>query len=278
MEFPTRLFSIAALLFPLSLALSTVGCSSTPPQNEEPEETVEVVSTGEAGAETEGSDEDFDEFEEFEEEFGEEAGVQEEVFDPLMTVNRGIYQFNDFFYCRAWRPAAVGYARIVPEQVRIAIARAYNNFRTPPHFGNSLLQLKFKKAGLELGRLIVNSTIGIVGFFDPADSFFGWRDPSEEDFGQTLAYWGVGEGFPIVFPLLGPSNLRDGLGIVSDSFAHPIVYFVPGWVTVSVASGYHFNRSSLKLGQYESFKREALDPYTFFRDLYQQNRQKEIGE
>lgn len=223
------------------------------------------------------SEEDAEEFDEFGDEFGDEV-EDDEVFDPLSGFNRGIYHFNDKFYFWVWRPAAKGYRFIVPEPVRVAIDRAHKNFRTPIRFANSLFQLKFKKAGSELGRLIVNSTIGIGGLFDPADAFFDWRPPGPEDFGQTLAYYGVGDGFPIVLPFLGPSNLRDGLGMIPDSFSHPIVYFVPVWVTVSIVADDKFNYSSLHLGEYESFKNDALDPYTFFRDIYKQNREKKIAE
>ena len=218
------------------------------------------------------------EFEEFEEEFGKEFEEPEEIFDPLFGYNWLMYHFNDRFYLWLWQPVAKGYAFIVPEVARVAVNRAYKNARTPVRFANALFQLKFKKAGTEFGRLLVNSTIGIGGLFDPADAFFDWRAPSPEDFGQTLGHYGVGGGFPLVLPLLGPKNLRDALGLIPDTFMYPEVYFISALASVAISSGEHFDRSSLHIGEYESLKEHALDPYTFFRDAYEQNREKKIQE
>jgi phospholipid-binding lipoprotein MlaA len=220
---------------------------------------------------------DFDDFDEFDE-FDEEIELRGEVFDPISGFNRGIFYFNDKVYLWVWEPAAKGYRFIVPQAARVAINNGYKNFNTPPRFLNACLQLKGTKAGVEMGRFVVNSTVGILGLFDAADYFFELRAPSPEDFGQTLGHYGIGGGFPIVLPLLGPSNLRDGIGRVADSFAQPVTYFVAYWATVGLTAGDEFNYSSLHIGEYESLKSDALDPYTLFRDAYQQRREKQIQE
>jgi len=223
-------------------------------------------------------DDGFDEFAEFDEfeDFGDAEAV--EVYDPLSGFNRVMFAFNDKVYVWVWNPIAKSWRFIVPEPARVALDRAYENILAPPRLINALFQLKFKKAGTEFGRLLVNSTLGIGGLFDPADAWFGWHAPSPEDFGQTLASYGVGEGFPLVLPFLGPSNLRDGFGLIPDGFMIPIYYITetPGDVAIWVGSG--MNYTSLHIGEYESLKGDALDAYTLFRDAYQQNRLKKIEE
>ncbi len=219
-----------------------------------------------------------DEFDEFDEGDDLEVAMAGEVFDPLISYNRAMFVFNDKFFLWVWNPAAKGYNFVVPEVARVAVDRVFKNAATPVRFANDLLQLKFKTAGTELGRMLVNTTIGIGGLFDPAESFFGWRAPPPEDFGQTLGSYGVGTGFPVVVPFLGMKNLRDGLGIIPDTFLHPVPYYVTTPVSLSLAAGDKFNFTSLHIGEYESLKRDAFDPYTFFRDAYRQNRQKKIEE
>jgi len=224
------------------------------------------------------SDDGFDEFEEFDEfeDFGDPEVV--EVYDPLSGFNRVMFAFNDKVYAWVWNPIAKSWRFIVPQPARVALDRAYKNILTPPRLINALFQLKFDKAGMELGRLLVNSTLGIGGLFDPADAWFGWRAPSPEDFGQTLGSYGVGEGFPLVLPFIGPSNLRDGFGLIPDAFMSPVYYFTESPDGIIIWAGDAMNFTSLHIGEYESLKADALDPYTLFRDAYQQNRLKKIEE
>lgn len=200
------------------------------------------------------------------------------VFDPLEPVNRAFFVFNDRFYFWLWRPAARAYRFAVPEPARKGVNNVFTNVYFPIRFVNSLFQLKVRKAGAELGRFVVNSTVGLAGLWDPADRWLDWKAPPTEDFGQTLAGWGIGEGFPVTLPFLGPMNLRDGLGLIPDIFLTPYVYVVNDYEGLGIRSGDIFNRSSLHLGEYETLRNDALDPYTFFRDAYQQNRRKELRE
>ncbi|NOY54286.1 MAG: VacJ family lipoprotein [Deltaproteobacteria bacterium] len=214
-------------------------------------------------ASDDGSDADF------QDDFGDE--VETEVPDPLEPVNRVIFRFNDKVYFYLFKPVAKAY-RIVPEQARVSVADFFSNLFTPVRFVNSLLQLKFQDAGNELTRFLVNTTVGCAGFFDPAGNDAGLVK-KEEDFGQTLGRYGVGGGFYIVLPFLGPSNLRDGIGLLADGALNPIYYLGIGdGAKIGVRAYYSVNALSLDQDTYESIKRESLDPYLFIRNAYGQRR------
>jgi phospholipid-binding lipoprotein MlaA len=145
-----------------------------------------------------------------------------------------------------------------------------------------MLQGKLERVGIETARFVVNTTIGLLGFFDPADAWWHLK-PHEEDFGQTLGHYGLGDGFPLQLPLLGPSNARDTVGVVPDSFLSPIDWFYQGSAIINPLFLGAFileivNKTSLNIGVYENFKKEALDPYTLMRDAYKQNRDARIKE
>lgn len=213
----------------------------------------------------------------------EDPGKAHEVFDPLRGYNRFMFRFNDKFYFWFAKPAAKGYSKVVPEPARTAFGRAFQNVRFPARFLSCLLQLELKKAGTEMGRFLVNTTFGFYGFFDPAGQALGWHS-SQEDFGQALGRYGVGEGFPLVLPFLGPSNLRDGIALIPYYAIHPVGYFTYvdpelSWQAAwGITGGEYLNHASLHLGEYESLKKDALDPYTFMRDAYKQNRDEKIRE
>ncbi len=226
----------------------------------------------------EAVDEDFSDFEE---EFGDEAmkmAGTNTVFDPLRGYNRVMFKFNDKFYYWFAKPLARGYGFVVPEPARKSVNKAFHNLHFPLRFVGSLLQFKFKKLGVETGRFVVNSTLGLGGLFDPADRWLGLERPGEEDLGQVLGHYGVGDGFPIVLPLLGPTNIRDGLSIIPAIFLNPVFYFADTNVNLAVATGEQFNFISLHIGEYENMTKDALDPYIFVRDAYKQNRDKKIRE
>ena len=230
------------------------------------------------------NDSSIDEFDEFDDEF---QDTKVEVFDPLSAYNRVMTSFNDGVYTYALNPIATGYANVLPQTARIGIANFFSNLLFPLRFANNLLQLKFQNSAEELGRFLINSTFGLAGFKDPAKTELGWEEHNE-DFGQTLGFYGVGEGFHVVLPLLGPSNLRDIVGLATDSYINPlsatgasdIQYKIPNNTlqSVGITSGKTINSTSLKLGQYESIKEDALDLYPFLRDIYNQARQKQIEE
>jgi phospholipid-binding lipoprotein MlaA len=214
-------------------------------------------------------------------EFGLEAEFENAAvappIDPLSGYNRVMTQFNDRCYLWLLKPVAHGYRAVLPEGARLAVGRFFRNLLMPVRFTNNLLQLKPKRAGTELVRFALNSTVGVLGLGDPAAKRFDLQ-AYPEDFGQTLGYYGVGGGFHLVLPLLGPSNLRDTLGIVPDYYLDPVSYFDAVNVELAVSSYDLINQTSLHLGEYESLKKDAIDLYPFFRDGYEQRRIKLIEE
>lgn len=196
------------------------------------------------------------------------------VYDPLEQLNRGTFWFNEKCYLYLFKPIARGF-RIVPLPVRTGLGKMFDNLRSPIRAFNSLFQGSFKQAGTETTRLVVNSTLGLAGFYDPADHFWNLKK-KDEDFGQTLGYYGVGEGFYVVLPLLGASNVRDGLSLVPDSYAAILPWWTRFEVSVALKGGEAVNRISLDKDTYESIVAEQLDPYLFIRDAYTQNRRAKV--
>ncbi len=220
--------------------------------------------------------EEFDEFDEFDE-FGEFDRQTEDVFDPLSGYNRAMTTFNDRFYYWVVKPAATGYDMVIPVPVRRSVDNFFRNIGYPARFINCVLQLKGEAAVNETARFLLNSTAGMVGFFDPARDSLG-IEPHDEDFGQTLGRYGLNGGFHLVLPFFGPSNLRDSGGLLVDMFMDPVFYmegYYMGTVSWSVDG---LNYTSLHLGEYERMKSEAIDLYAFLRNAYEQNREKKIRE
>jgi len=197
--------------------------------------------------------------------------------DPLGCYNRFMFRVNDRVYFWVLKPVAKAYGRILPEQVRLSIQRCAKNLTFPSRFVSSGLQGKFKGAGSEVARFGINSTLGLLGLFDPADSLFD-LEPSDEDFGQTLGRYGVGEGCPLVLPLLGQTNLRDAIGMVPDYFLHPVSHLDHAETAGGIRCFEKANYSSLHIGEYEALKEDALDPYTLIRDAYRKKREASIKE
>jgi len=199
------------------------------------------------------------------------------IADPLEPLNRGVFWFNDKLYFYLLKPIARGY-RVVPEPARISVSHFFDNLMSPVRFANNVLQFKFSRAGEELGRFVFNSTVGVLGLFDPADS---WLDLKrrDEDTGQTLGHYGVGNGFYLVLPALGPSSLRDGVGRVGDYFLEPLSYADITWLEQGGIRAFDMvNEISLDKDTYEAIKREQLDPYLFIRDAYAQRRAAQVKE
>jgi len=212
-------------------------------------------------------DEEDEEFEEFEDEFAED---ELDVYDPLETLNRGIFWFNDKLYFYVLKPIAKLY-RYVPEPVRICTANFFSNLTSPIRIANAALQFKFPDAGRQLARFAINSTVGILGLFDPAKKYFALA-AKEEDFGQTLGHYGIGPGFYIMLPFLGPSNLRDSIGRLVDLPLDPFIYILNDLEYLAVEAFDNINALSLDKNTYEAIKKDALDPYLFIRDAYFQFR------
>ncbi|PUE66527.1 MlaA family lipoprotein [Arcobacter caeni] len=224
----------------------------------------------------------------FDNEFDSEFSTNnEEIFDPLSGYNRIMTTFNDKTFIYVLNPISKGYAYVTPEPIRIGINNFFENIMFPVRLTNNLLQLKFQNSAEELGRFLVNTLWGLAGFLDPATNELH-MDAHKEDFGQTLGFYGVGEGFHVVLPFLGPSNLRDIAGLVGDAFVSPLTITGDGDMQYKIPNTFEqqmaiqavnaVNSNSLKLGQYESLKKDALDLYPFLRDIYTQARKKQIEE
>ncbi len=210
----------------------------------------------------------------FEDEFSESSTI---VADPLEPYNRVITSFNDKMYFWALKPVATGYSKVVSKGPRLGISNFFRNITFPIRFVNSLLQFKFKKAGIETLRFIINSTVGLAGFGDAAKYSLKLQ-PQDEDFGQTLGFYHMGSIFYIDWPFLGPSNLRDSIGWVADFFLNPINYIPNMWIVTGLHVFEKINKTSLHLGEYEKLKKESVDYYIQIRDSYEQYRNKQIKE
>jgi phospholipid-binding lipoprotein MlaA len=200
---------------------------------------------------------------------------EDEISDPLEPMNRVFFAFNDQLYFLLLKPVTRGYSFILPEGVRISIRNFFDNIATPIRLVNNLLQFKFKPAGNELLRFGVNSTVGLLGFFDIAQNHMDIK-AQDEDFGQTLGKWGLGPGFYITWPILGPSSLRDSVGYAGDYFLDPVNYIDPEIDRYAIKIGDQVNRTSFVIGDYEEIKKDAIDPYAAIRDIYHQYRKSKI--
>jgi phospholipid-binding lipoprotein MlaA len=245
------------------------------------EETAPVATAEEIAQESQGYDsaEDFTGDDDFTDDEDFTNGDIETIHinDPIEPFNRGMFWVNDKLYFYLFKPIARG-DRVVPEPARESVSNFFSNLGTPVRFANSLLQLKFEDAGTELGRLIINSTLGLAGLFDPAKSWFD-LDKKDEDFGQTLGNYGVGSGFYVVWPLLGPSNARDTVGMAGDFFMDPLHYVeMKPLERVGLTAVDKETALSLDKDTYESVKQEALDPYLYVRNAYEQYRDGKINK
>jgi phospholipid-binding lipoprotein MlaA len=209
-----------------------------------------------------------------EEKVGEEKAAT--IADPLEPFNRAMYHFNDKLYFWALKPVAQGYKKVVPEPARISVKNFFSNLRFPIRFVGCLLQADFSGAATELGRFAVNTIWGVGGLLDPSSSQQLNLPSRDADFGQTLGVYGVGQGFYIVWPILGPSSPRDSVGIVGDFFLYPVSYISPWYDWLAVRAYEEVNDTSLRIGDYEFLKDAAIDPYVALRDVYRQYRQKKV--
>jgi phospholipid-binding lipoprotein MlaA len=222
-----------------------------------------------AGSDKTESKEDQDE-----KEAGEEAEAK--MADPLEPFNRAMFQFNDKLYFWALKPVARGYNKVVPEPARVSVKNFFTNLAFPIRFVSRLLQADFSGAATELGRFAVNTIWGIGGLMDPSSSQQLNIPKGDADIGQTLGVYGLGQGFYLVLPLLGPSSARDSVGMVGNYFLYPVSYIPPWYASIGVRAYEEVNNTSLRIGDYESLKEAAIDPYVALRDAYAQYRQKMV--
>src|SRR3984893_8997929 len=185
--------------------------------------------------------------------------------DPWESWNRGVYKFNDVADRAVAKPVARTYVKIVPEPIRIGVTNFFANLDTPTVMVNDALQGKFLAAANDLGRFLLNSTVGLAGILDPASSAGLARN--NEDFGQTLGKWGVHAGPFVELPILGPSDLRDAPARVVDSYTNPRQYIKNTWVKYGLYLPELTDRRAALLPLDETLK-HTYYPYAFIRDAY----------
>lgn len=201
------------------------------------------------------------------------GGAQAQVNDPIEPVNRAIFRFNDTVDRAVIRPVAETYVKIVPRLVRNGVSNVFGNVSDAFSAVNSLLQAKPDKFGNDLSRVLVNSTFGLGGIFDIASATLEKQD---EDFGQTLGYWGLGPGPYLVLPFLGPSDVRDTVGLVVHGYADPVNQVTPPRDQYSLIGLRVIDTRASFLGTEDLVSGAALDKYTFVRSAYLQRRKNQV--
>lgn len=194
--------------------------------------------------------------------------------DPLEPVNRVIYRFNDSLDKVLIKPLAQGYRAITPKPVDRGVTNFFGNLGDVGSAVNNLLQLKFGRAANDVGRILVNTTVGAVGVMDVASNLD--MPKSDEDFGQTLGVWGIGNGPFLVLPVLGPSSARDTVGLVADWYLDPVNYVEGGEVHWSLTGLRLIDRRADLLGSSRVLEQATWDPYAFVRDAYLQKRRNDV--
>ena len=196
--------------------------------------------------------------------------------DPWERMNRGTFRFNEGLDRWVIEPVAKGMDFVLPDPVERSIGKFFENSRIPIHLGNALLQGKPVSAVEDLARFVVNTTIGLAGFFDPATHI--GLEAHQEDFGQTLGFWGVPAGPYLVLPVFGPSNPRDTVGLAADTFSTVYPWFMPIYASFSIGVGQRLNWRSLALDQIAAERKAALDYYVAVRNAYMSYRENQIRD
>jgi len=194
--------------------------------------------------------------------------------DPWEPFNRVVYQFNDDFDTVFLKPVAKGYQFITPAPVDRGITNFFDNLADVRNGVNNALQFKMTRALTSVGRVVVNSTVGVLGFVDVASNLN--MPKYNEDFGQTLGTWGVAPGPYVVLPFLGPSTGRDTVGLVGDWYTDPLTYVNDGSVAWGAKALRIVDRRADLLAASKVLEAAALDPYAFVRDGYLQRRRSDI--
>lgn len=253
--------SQAAQLDPASVASTTVVATNTPPEANASKLDSIQTTTDETAREAV---------------VNETADEVDEFADPYERTNRKIYTFNDTVDKAAVKPLAKGYQKIIPEGPRLCASNMFSNLGEPYTAVNNLLQGKPKAMFQDIGRLLINSTLGIGGCVDVASQ---WGIPKHhEDFGQTLAVWGVPSGPYVVLPVLGPSTVRDALSKPVDFLANPIGYITHVPLRNSLQGYKMLNTRSNLLEATDTLEESALDPYVMVRDAWLQRRLAQIKD
>ena len=205
----------------------------------------------------------------------------EECFE---NVSRSVFKFNLAFDEKIFEPIAKGYSRL-PKPVKTGTSNFTSNISNLLSIPNSILQGNFKEFGNSVGSVFINSTIGIFGFLNPAEKL--GLNPSREDVGQTLGKYGIGQGCYYVLPILGPTTLRDSIGLFADSFIDPFAHITIRDKELLGISGNHLDYYSVKgtsavdfrsdnLANFNSLEKNSIDLYSSFKSIYLQDRENKV--
>ena len=202
---------------------------------------------------------------------------EDEIYDPIEPINRAIFGFNNMADKIILEPVAKGYKKL-PSPFQSGISNFLSNLRAPLIIVNQLLQGQGKNAAETTGRFLVNTTAGVFGLIDVADKM--GLEEKDEDFGQTLATWGAGEGFYVVLPIFGPSNLRDTAGLVLTAATDPLNAYAitegEGWVVPVRTTINAIDRRSKIIDEVNALRNNSVDYYAAVRSSYYQNRKAAI--
>jgi len=203
------------------------------------------------------------------------ANKTDNAHDPLEGFNRAMYTFNDKLDVYLLKPVAKGYRAVAPVPVRKSISNFFSNLHDPLVMLNNFLQGKPGQAASDLGRFLTNSTVGIFGLFDVATKI--GLPKHDEDFGQTLAVWGVGDGPYLVLPFFGPSNLRDGPSLIVDWETYPPNHMEEHSTSDKLYVVEVVDRRAQLLDASDILEQAAgQDPYVFVREAYRQRRRNQV--
>lgn len=203
-----------------------------------------------------------------------------QVADPLERLNRVSFWCNDKMYLIVFRPLSKGYETVIPKRIRNGIFNAFENAKFPVRLGNSMLQGNFKRMSLHTEKFLLNTVGGLGGLIRVSDKFPELAGLPEDDTGKTFAKWGMGHGFYLVIPFLGPSSLRDGVGLIGDYAMNPVNWgiFWSGdhdWTAIPPAVN-TLRALPFQIALYDETKRDAIDPYLAVRSGYIQFRAESV--
>ena len=194
--------------------------------------------------------------------------------DPWQPFNRAVFGFNDVSYRYLLIPASQAYDWLTPAPVQTALGRFFSNLAMPVRLINHGLQGDLRGAGTNLARFLINTSLGLAGLFDPAQSWFEIA-PAPTDFSRTLHRYGAGQGHYLVLPLLGPTDVRGGTGRVFDAFLNPVPYLLNSPESTVVMGVDALQQQAPTLLNYRQLRDQSDDPYRFFRNLYFQREQRD---
>ncbi len=203
-----------------------------------------------------------------------------EIADPFEKINRGTFWLNDKLYLVLLRPISKGYQKLLPKPVRKGIDNAFDNIKFPVRFVNHTLQGKLGRSAKETEKFLLNTVVGLGGIIRVSDKVPTLAELPDQDTGMTFAKWGMGHGAYLVLPVLGPSSVRDGIGLIGDHAMNPVNWgvfwggnhdwtMIPPYVNTVRAL-------PVSLDLYDSANRDAIDPYISIRSAYGQFREQAV--